>query len=45
VIYFVFTQLTDSGVIGNIWSWNRKTDESTQLTESNNVQSLCSYGR
>lgn len=45
VIYFVFTQLTDTGIIGNIWSWNRKTDESTQLTDSNNVQSLCSYGR
>lgn len=45
VFYFVFTQLTDTGIIGNIWSWNRRTDESLQLTESNNVQSLGSYGR
>jgi len=45
MFYFVFTQLTDTGIIGNLWSWNRLTDESLQLTDSNNVQSLCSYGR
>ncbi|MBX3475759.1 MAG: hypothetical protein KF754_15420 [Planctomycetes bacterium] len=45
VIYLVFTQLVDQGVIGNLWAWNRKTDETTQLTDSNNVQSIGSYGR
>lgn len=45
VIYMVFSQHTDKGSSNDIWSWNRKTDETVQLTQLGTILSIGSYGR